>query len=130
MAISKRRVSPIELAEARPPIEYVTENGFSIVRLAEINGLAIDTAQECRFLVRNPRGWEREISVEFGEELVTLIQGQRRTSLPDTSVFWLNFAERCLATYLWENDGYPPGGQLTIGKLSDDDRLLATHWRD
>ena len=130
MAISKRKVSPSELAETRPPIEYVTENGFSIVRLAEINGLGTDTAQECRFLVRNPRGWEREISVEFDEELVTLIQGHRRTFLPDTSMFWLTCAERCLATYLWENDGYPPSGQLTISELSDDDQLLATHWRD
>jgi hypothetical protein len=130
MAISKIRVSPSDLAEARPPIEYVTENGFSIVRLSEISGLAADTAQECRFLVRGPRGREREISVEFDEKLVTLIQGQRRTSLPDTSVFWLNCAERCLATYLWKNDGYPAGGQLTISELSDDDLLLAKHWRD
>ena len=130
MAISTRRVSPIELAEARPPIEYVTENGFSIVRLAEINGLVTDTAQECRFLVRNPSGWEREISVEFDQELIALIQRQRRTFLPDTSVFWLNCAERCLATYLWEKGGYPPDGQLTISELSDDDLLLATHWRD
>ena len=130
MAISERKVSPSELAEARPPIEYVTENGFSIVRLAEINGLATDTAQECRFLVRNPSGWEREIGVEFDEELLALIQRQRRTSLQDTSVFWLNCAERSLAMYLWKNDGYPPGGQLTVSELSDDDLLLATYWRD
>jgi hypothetical protein len=130
MAISKIRVSPSELAEARPPIEYVTENGFSIVRLSEISGLATDTAQECRFLVRSPRGWEREISVEFEEGLIALIQRQRRILLPDTSVFWLNCAERCLATYLWESDGYPSGGQLTISELSNDDLLLAKHWRD
>ena len=130
MAISTRRVSPIELAEARPPIEYVTENGFSIVRLAEIDGMAADTAQECRFLVRNPSGWEREIGVEFDEELLALIQRQRRTSLPDTGVFWLTCAERCLATYLWKKADYPPGGQLTISELSDDDLLLAAYWRD
>jgi hypothetical protein len=130
MAISKIKLGPSDLAEARPPIEYVTENGFSIVRLSEISGLAADTAQECRFLVRNPRGWEREISVEFDEEMITLIQRQRRVLLPDTSVFWLNCAERCLATYLWESDGYPSGGQLTISELSNDDLLLAKHWRD
>jgi len=117
------------------PIQYVTENGFSIIRLSEVDGLENDSARNCRFLVRNERGSEREVTVHFEESLVAQIQSQRRknqrrTRLLETSVLWLICAEQCLATYLWENDNYPDGGRLDIGELSVDALLLATHWSD
>jgi hypothetical protein len=111
-------------------IKYVTENGFSILRLSEIRPGVTDTARECRFLVRNPRGSEREVSVEFDDGVVALVQSRRRDDLSLTSAFWLICAERCLATYLWENDNYPDGGRLHIGELSVDELLLATYWSD
>ena len=134
MALNRRQLIPSRLAEGSSPIEYVTENGFSIVRLSEVDGLVTDTAGECRFLVHNASNSQREVIVHFDETLVAQIQSQRRnqrrTRLLETSVLWLLCAEQCLATYLWENDNYPDGGRLNISKLSFDALLLAAHWND
>jgi hypothetical protein len=130
MAISRKQVIPDILAKKSSPIQYVTENGFSIFRLYEIDGLMTNTVRECHFLVRNERGREQKVTVHFDEDLIAQIQNQRRTRLLDTSVFWLIFAEQSLATYLWENDNFPDGGGLNIGELSVDELLLATHWSD
>jgi len=130
MALSRRQVIPDRLAKETSPIQYVTENGFSIIRLGDVDGSVTDTSRECRFLVRNERGWEREVVVDFDVDLVEQIQGQRRTPVLDSSVFWLICAEQSLATYLWENDDYPEGGKLTIGELAPDELLLARHWSD
>jgi hypothetical protein len=113
------------------PIKLITENGYSIVRLSEIDHSATDTARECRFAVEDQDGSRREISVGFDDELIELIQRKRRSPhLSLTSKFWLTCAERYLATYLWENDGFPPERRLTISQLSDDELLLGTHWRE
>ena len=130
MAISRKKIIPDAVANRPSPIQYMTENGFSIIRLSEVDGSVIDTARECHFLVRSERGSEREVTVRFEENLIVQIQRQRRTHLSDTSVLWLVCAERCLATYLWEHDDYPRGGQLTISKLFVDELLLASHWSD
>jgi len=112
------------------PIKLITENGYSIVRLSEIDHSATDTARECRFVAENQNGSEREISVGFDDGLIALIQSKRRSPhLSLTSKFWLICAERYLATYLWENDGFPPERRLTISQLSDDELLLGAHWR-
>jgi hypothetical protein len=130
MAVSRRQINPDRLANETSPIQYVTENGFSIVRLSEVDGSVVDTASACRFLVRNERGWEREVTVHFEESIVAKIQSRRRSRLLDTSVLWLVCAEKCLATYLWERDDYPAGGRLIISELAADELLLATHWSD
>jgi hypothetical protein len=130
MAVNRRQVIPDSLAKEISLIQYVTENGFSIVRLCEVDGSAVDTASECRFLVRNERGWEREVTVHFEESIVAEIQSRRRSRLLDGSALWLVCAEKCLATYLWERDDYPSGGRLIISELRADELLLATHWSD
>src|SRR5229473_922037 len=130
MAVNRRQVIPDSLAQEVSPIQYVTENGFSIVRLSEVDKSVTATSRECRFLVRNERGWEREVTVAFEEGLIAQIQNRRRSRLLDSSVLWLVCAEQRLATYLWENDDYPDGGQLTISDLPADQLLLATHWSD
>ncbi len=130
MAANRRAVIPDALPGKPSPIQYVTENGYSIIRLSEVDASVIDTAREGHFLVRNERGWAREVTVRFEERLIAQIQRQRRTHLSDTSVLWLVCAERCLATYLWENDDYPRDGQLTIRELFVDELVLATHWND
>ena len=129
MAVNRRQVIPDSLAKKASPIQYVTENGFSIVRLSEVDKSVTATSRECRFLVRNERGWEREVSVAFEEGLIAQIQNRRRSRLVDSSVLWLVCAEQRLATYLWENDDYPDG-QLIISELTVDELLLATHWSD
>jgi hypothetical protein len=130
MAVTGRQVISDSLPTVSSPIQYVTENGFSIIRLCEVDGLENDTARECRFLVRNEGGWEREVTVHFEESLIAQIQSRRRTRLLNTSVLWLICAEQCLATYLWESDTYPDGGRLNIRELSVDGLVLATHWSD
>ena len=130
MAVNRRQVIPDSLAKEVSPIQYVTENGFSIIRLCDVDKSVTATSRECRFLVRNERGWEREVTVAFEESLIAQIQCRRRSRLLDSSVLWLVCAEQQLATYLWENDDYPRGGQLTIGKLFVDELLLASHWSD
>lgn len=131
MAIRNQAVfSESPLSKQQPPIQYVTENGFSIIRLSEMKPSFTDTAQECCFVVRNPRGWEREVTIEFETDVIALIESCRRSPLLASSPFWLNCAERCLAKYLWHHDAYPPAGQLTISELCIDELLLAAHWRD
>jgi hypothetical protein len=130
MAVNRRQVIPNSLAKETSPIQYLTENGFSIIRLCEVDGAVVDTASECRFLVRNERGWEREVAVHFEESIVAKVQSRRRSRLLDSSVLWLVCAEKCLATYLWEKDDYPSGGRLVISELRADELLLAMHWSD
>lgn len=130
MAVSRRQINPDQLANRTSPIQYVTENGFSIVRLCEVDGSVVDTATECCFLVRNEHEREREVTVHFDESVVARIQSRRRTRLLDSSVLWLVCAEKCLATYLWERSDYPAGRRLIISELRPDELLLATHWSD
>jgi hypothetical protein len=130
MAISRKQVRLDQLPHAIPPIKYLTENGFSIVRLSEVSPSEIDTPGECRFLVQREDGPERDVIVAFGETLTTLLQIRRRTPLAETSAFWLVCAELCLANYLWENDHYPPDERLMIDELPPDELMLALHWKD
>ena len=130
MAVNRRAVIPDSLAKQVSPIQYVTENGFSIIRLCDVDKSVIATSRECRFLVRNERGWEREVTAHFEKSLIAQIQSRRRTPLLNSSVLWVVCAEQRLATYLWENDDYPEGGQLIISELPADELLLATHWSD
>jgi hypothetical protein len=130
MAVNRRQVVPGSLAKQVSPIQYVTENGFSIIRLCDIDKSVTATSRECRFLVRNERGSEREVTVAFEESLIAQIQSRRRSRLLDSSMLWLVCAEQCLATYLWKNDDYPDREKLSISELAPDELLLARHWND
>jgi hypothetical protein len=130
MAVNRRHVVPDSLAEEVSPIRYVTENGFGIIRLCDIDKSVTATSRECRFLVRKEHRREREVTVAFEESLIAQLQSRRRNRLLDSSGFWLVCAEQCLAKYLWENDDYPYGEQLTISELAPDELLLARHWND
>ena len=130
MAMSRKQARPDRLPHAAPPIRYLTENGFSIVRRSEIDPSVIDTPGECRFLVQHENGIEREVQVGFDENLVASLRIRRRIPLSETSVFWLVCAESYLATYLWEKNEFPPNGRLIISELAPDELMLALHWRD
>jgi hypothetical protein len=130
MAVNRRQVIPDSLAKEVSPIQYVTENGFSIIRLCDVDKSVTAMSRECRFLVRNEGGWEREVTVAFEESLIAQVQSRRRSRLLDSSVVWLVCAEQRLATYLWENDDYPEARKLIISELPADELLLATHWSD
>jgi hypothetical protein len=130
MAMNRKQVRPDPLPLAKPPIRYLTENGFSIVRLSEINPAVIDRPGQCQFLVQRDDEAEREIKVGFDHSVVESLQIRRRTPLSETSTLWVACAESCLATYLWEKNEYPPDGRLAISELSPDELMLALHWRD
>ena len=126
MSWSRKQSRPDPLAQTTAPIKYLTENGFSIIRLSDIDPSVVNTPGECRFLVQD----EREIKVNLSQDLITRIRLRRRGALSDKSVFWLVCAESCLARYLWEENDYPPEDRLTVNELSPDELMLAIHWRD
>jgi hypothetical protein len=115
---------------AGAPIELFTENGFSMVRTAELQPAAVDSMKQCRFLVRDPRGREREVVVCFDETVVAQLQQQKHNTLSDKSLFWPTLAERQLAAYLWSCNDFPADGRLMVTSLSGLDLSLAARWID
>ena len=130
MATSRKQLWPHNLPTTTPPIKYLTENGFSIVRLCDLDGAICNSPSDCGFLVRRDEGQSREIHVSFARQLVSELHDRRRSALSDHSMFWVVCAESCLATYLWESDDFPSTGHLEIEQLSPEELMLALHWRD
>lgn len=112
-----------------PPIEFVTENGFCILRLCSLQPATVDSVGECHFVVRNPGGEEGELVVGFDEAVITQVQRHRHIPLSDVSLFWLTLAEQHLATYIWKND-HSPLSKLVISNLTGGDLSLAARWTD
>ena len=129
-AMRRTQVRPDDLPHTQSPIKFLTENGFYIVRVSEIDPSVTDSSGECHFLVQYEQGQEREIRVSFGKELIAHLRIRRRIPLSETSSFWLVCAESSLATYLWEKNDYPPNDQMSVTELSPDLLMLALHWRD
>lgn len=130
MAISRKEARPSRLPDPISPVKYVTENGFSIVRLSEINPSVIDRPGECRFLVQREDEAPYEVKVSFAEHLIVGLRLRRRIPLSETSMFWLVCAESCLAKYVWEKNRLPPAGQLMVETFSPEELMLGLHWRD
>lgn len=128
--MSWKQARPERLPRASQPIKYLTENGFSIVRLSEIEPSVIDTPGDCHFIVQNDNGEERDLLVGFDRNLINRIRLRRRNPLPDESPFWLVCAESRLANYLWEQNDFPRDGCLMIDELSPDELMLSLHWLD
>ena len=130
MATSRKEIWPQNLPRPATLIKYLTENGFSIVRLCDLNKAIAISPDDCGFLVQRDDGPPHEIHVTFARELVTDLLIRRRTALSAISVFWLVCAESCLANYLWECDQFPPKDCLAIQELSPDELMLGLHWHD
>ena len=130
MATSRKELWPQDLPRTATPVKYLTENGFSIVRLCELNTANANAPDDCGFLVQRDDGSPREIHVSFAQHLVADLLSKRRNPLSATSVFWLVCAESYLANYLWESDQFPQNNYLVIQELSPDELMLGLHWRD
>ena len=130
MAVNRKAITPNRSPKLAPPIQYITENGFSIIRLSDLDPSVTNSPGDCRFLVRGEPDVEREVKVNLSEEVIADIKLRRRGTLSDESIFWLVCAESCLALYLWEKNDYPLNGRLTVNELSPDELMLAIHWRD
>ena len=114
-------------AETRP-IELQTDNGFSISRLWEINRVPPPSDGDYPFKVRNPQSMERVVAVEIADEVVVQIELRTRLRILLSSSFWICCAERHLATYVYENDDYPPGDRLRVEQLGPEECMAAIRW--
>ena len=128
MAVSRRQVSPGCSANESSPIQYVTENGFSIIRLCDIDKSIMAGGTQHFFVVRNPRGDELEMTVDISDSAVAEIISRSSGRLSLNSSYWICCAERHLADYLWENDDYPPEARLKVEVLTLNDLNLARRW--
>ena len=110
------------------PIELITENGFSIVRPGESDGLRRAPESRFVFMVSDPEGSELEIAVGIDQKAVNEVALRSRGRISSESSYWIVCAERHLAEYLSENDSYPPDGKLQIERLTLRDLNLAIRW--
>lgn len=124
---TKRLVTQPSLSEQRP-IEFLTENGFSIIRLSDIDKTIPAVGASHEFLVRDPHGYELHITVQISSDAIAEVGWRSRGRISNEGSYWICFAERHLATYLWENDDYPPDATLSIDQLTIDDLDLARRW--
>ena len=129
MAVKKENLE-VETAAGRVrPIELITENGFSIVRATEFDGRRPLPAGKYEFVVCNEHGDQLEITVEIDGKVLIEINWRSRGRILLQSSYWICCAERHLAEYLWENDGYPPNERLRVECLTASDVNLANRWR-
>jgi len=128
MAVSMRQVIPDRLAKQVSPIQYVTENGFSIIRLCEIDKSIPAVGATHEFLVRDPHGYELHITVQISNNAIADVGWRSRGRISNESSYWISLAERHLATYLWENDDYPADAKLKVNDLTLDDIDLVRRW--
>lgn len=130
MAISRKHLKPDRLSLPAKPIKYITENGFTIIRAADIDHSLVDSEKQCHFHVQHENGSKRYVTVRFAASIVVRLQIRRKNPLLECSTFWVVCAESCLAQYLWEKNEFPPEGPLVINELPPDELMLALHWRD
>ena len=128
MAVKKENAELDTAAARSRPIELITENGFSIVRPGERDEPRRAPDGSYVFMVGDPEGSEREITVSIDQQAVNEITLRSRARISSDGSYWVVCAERHLAEYLWENDNYPPDGKLRVEQLTLEDLNLAIRW--
>lgn len=118
----------IENDTATKPIEFVTENGFAIVRQWETDGSQAPTEGRFQFLVRDPHNVECVVTVDVANALFVETAFDTRGRIEFSSSFWICCAERHLADYLTEHEGCPDGEILTVDRLDPEEVMLAKRW--
>ncbi|PYS48805.1 MAG: hypothetical protein DMF68_12065 [Acidobacteria bacterium] len=126
--MSDERDQPKDDGRMRALVEVVTENGFSIVRLSDLEKRLPCVPYEYHFMVRSPDGIERNITVRFSNEAISLVQLRRRPPLTCVSSYWISCAERSLATYLLEKNHFPPDEKFILEELCLDELEIARRW--
>ena len=110
------------------PIEFLTENGFSIVRQWEAEQKPPPADGIYAFIVRDPQDKERPIIVSIATNLVARAQFRATARVEPDSDYWIYCAERHLATHLWETDDFPINNKLSVEELDREDVLSALRW--
>jgi hypothetical protein len=118
-----------ESDDSSDPIEFITENGFSIVRPWESGSTPMPMDGRSRFGVSD--GFiEREITVEISRRVATEISLRSRGRIQLSDPFWICCAERHLAKYVEEHAEFPDENQLMVESLDPEDVLLAIRWKE
>jgi len=117
-----------ELPAELRPIEFLTENGFSILRRWEIDRVPPPPTGSYPFLVRDPHNSDQEVDVEIADYVLEQLAIRDRIRILLCSSFWICCAERHLAAYLWERDECPPGNKLVVQLLDPEEVILAARW--
>ena len=128
MALGEEKAAADGSRVSRAAVSVITENGFTIMRSCDVDADAPSLPGKHCFVVQDDGGSEHEITVEFSEEATALFQRRRRSPLSPENSFWLNCAERSLATYLLEKNRLPPDGILVIEDVCLDDLEVARRW--
>ena len=110
------------------PIEFLTDNGFVIVRPWEEDGSPAPTDGNCRFVVSDPDGNERSTAVRISRELMTATAIHTHGRIDQASAFWICCAEKRLADYVAEHDSFPDANEIIVNNLEREDLLLAIRW--
>lgn len=132
MARTRQRTEPHverKISTARPPpIELQTENGFSIIRRCDLDGHSSMGGTEHCFVVRDPDGYELDITVNFSNSAIAEVIHHSGGRVTLESSCWLASAEHHLSDYLWEHEDYPPDARITIDYVTPHDIDLARRW--
>ena len=116
-----------ESDDSTSPVEFITENGFSIVRPWESGKTPGPTAERYCFAVSD--GFiEREVTIEISRRVVTEISLRTRGRIQVSNSFWISCAERHLANYVSEHADFPEDSELIMEKVDREDILLALRW--
>lgn len=119
----------VDTEPARPePIQYLTENGFRIIRRCDVDESIPKGGIKHYFIVRDPDGYELDITVYFETRAAAEVIQRSSRRVTYESSYWVNAAERHLAEYLWENNDYPANATLNVDRLTPDDVDLAQRW--
>ena len=110
------------------PIEFLTENGFSIVRQWEAERMPPPADGVYVFIVRNPACEERRITVSIADDVVAQAQIRTRGRIQPGNAFWIFCAERHLANHVWEKDDFPTNDRIRIEELDREGLLSALRW--
>ena len=70
--------------------------------------VAVVEAHVRRFVVQNPRGFEKEVVVEIEPEVIAYVERMTHRRLPPASSFWTTQASNLLSAFLWNEGKVPP----------------------
>jgi hypothetical protein len=120
---------PCERDDSSSPIEFITENGYSIVRPWESGSFPNPAGGRYAFGVSD--GFiERDVTVEVSPRVVSEISLRSRGRIARSSSFWVCCAERHLANYVTEHADFPEDDKLIVEKLDCEDILSALRWEE
>jgi hypothetical protein len=128
MAAQSERVRPETEASESRPIELITENGYSIVRLWELNDGPAPTQGSFTFVVSALEGAQEIVVVEIAKAATVEIEVHTLGRILSSNSFWICCAERHLASHLSQHDECPQNRRLHVETVTPADLNLSIRW--